>query len=590
MFKQEYPRPQFERESYINLNGEWSCHISRKCPCYRSDRENYEHTHSKGFEKKINVPFAPETPLSGLNEQDVIDSIYYHRQFSLDNSLKNKRIILHFGAVFYHSEVYIDGKMVGFHDGGSSSFSFDITDFVNFEAPINLVVKATANLQDGSIPSGKQSSYITSYTCFYHRTTGIWQTVWIEAVDKYSLLSVKTLWNDADSELIFTPEYRAIAKGLKLNISLTSPNGCTVSKTFKALQGIPLQFKVENPLLWDTENPNLYGIEYKLMLDGNVVDKVVSYTGLRTIEVIGNRVYLNGKSLYQRLVLDQGFYPESNWTSPSDEALVKDIKLSQAAGFNGARLHQKVFEERFFYHADRLGYIVWGESPSWGLDYNNQGLPHRNFLSEWGEIIKRDINHPCIIAWTPLNETYFFENPHNHRRLHQDAYNLCKAIDPTRPVNDSSGYIHYITDLWTVHTYIQNPEELKKQLTPVDGEVFRNYPNFESKYKGQPYLVDEYGGIKWDPDTQLDINLAKAQNLKSWGYGDSVKSEEEFFERLEALTNVILSLPHISGYCYTQLTDVEQEKNGVYFYSRKEKFPIGKFKRIFEKKPCDFDL
>lgn len=588
--KTKYPRPQFERNSFINLNGTWTLHVSHKCPCYRTNEINTENVNSNGFEDRIIVPFAPETYASGLEVKDIIDTLYYQRTINIPQEAEGKRVILNFGAVFYHCEVFIDGVCIGFHDGGSSSFSFDITEYVKPAMEANLVVKTSANLQDGSIPSGKQSSYMTSYTCFYHRTSGIWQTVWIEIVDKYSLTSVKTVWNEETSEITFFPEYRNIAEKQRLSVIVKDPTGKIFKTETKAYQGLPFSIKIATPLLWEPGDPNLYDITYTVINDGETVDKVHSYCGLRTVEVIGNKVYLNGKSLYQRLVLDQGFYPDTNWTSPNDEALENDIRLSMAAGFNGARLHQKVFEERFFYHADKLGYLVWAESPSWGLDYNNEALPQRNFLHEWIEIVKRDLNHPSIITWTPLNETYFFKNPLAHRRLHKEAYEICKALDPTRPVNDASGYIHYITDLWTVHTYIQNPKELKEQLEPKEGKVFRNYPDNESSYTGQPYFVDEYGGVKWDPSTQEKADLSNAQNLESWGYGKAVRNEDEFFCRVEELTNTILSLEHISGYCYTQLTDVEQEKNGVYFYSREKKFDIARFNKIFSKKPSGYEL
>lgn len=588
--KDKYPRPQFERRSFINLNGWWTCHISRKAMCYRNSDIDRERVESKGFEDRILVPFAPETPLSGLCVQDVIDCIYYHRQLELEKVTKDERVILNFGAVFHHCEVYIDGQQVGFHDGGSSSFSFDITEHVRSGGVHDLVVKATSNLQDGSIPSGKQSSYMTSYTCFYHRTTGIWQTVWIERVSRYALEKVRTNWNVDTQELCFAPSFRALKRGLVLETEVRSPSGKVFQTRTKATSQATYHVHIDAPELWEPGNPALYDITYRL-LDGDlVIDEVHSYAGLRTIEVEGNQIYLNGRKLYQRLVLDQGFYPDGNWSAPSDEALEDDIKLSMAAGFNGARLHQKVFEERFFYHADRLGYLVWAESPSWGLDYNDAGLPARNFLSEWKEIVERDVNHPSIIAWTPLNETFYFRNALSHRRLHKEAYELCRTIDPTRPVNDASGYIHYMTDLWTVHSYIQDPEQLSQTLSLKDGKPFRNYPDLEADYEGQPYLVDEYGGIKWDPETQGNGSLSKSQNLQSWGYGDAVHSEDEYFARLEKLTQAILSQDHICGYCYTQLTDVEQEKNGVYFYDRSKKFDTERFRAIFSRKPEGYEI
>ena len=590
MNRNAYPRPQFQRDEWVCLNGEWTYTLSRKSFCYRNEDINPRRVNSTGFDKKINVPFAPETELSGAMENELINGIYYHRKLEIPSAWENKKILLHFGAVFYHAEVYIDGKQAGFHDGGSSSFTVDITGFVKAGAESNLVVKATADLQDGSIPSGKQSSYISSYECFYQRTTGIWQSVWMEAVSPYALKKVKTVWNESTSTVCFSPEFYSMKRGLKLCVTIRDKNGRSSKAETAAAEGIPFFISVEKPELWEPGKPDLYSIEYVLYDGEEEIDRVSSYMGLRTIMVEGNRIFLNGKMLYLRLVLDQGFYPEGNWTAPGDEALENDIKLSMAAGFNGARLHQKVFEERFFYHADRLGYLVWAESPSWGLDYNDMGLPARNFLAEWREIVERDVNHPSIIAWTPLNETFYFRNAHAHRRIHKEAYDIVKSIDTTRPVNDSSGYIHYITDLWTVHTYEQDPEKLRKQLEVKDDGPFRNYPAEESEYSGQPYLVDEYGGVKWDPETQSDEYLSLSQNLQSWGYGQAPRGSEEYLKRVKELTQAILSLPHITGYCYTQLTDVEQEKNGLYFYDRKPKFSPEKYYEIFSRKRDEYDL
>ena len=257
------------------------------------------------------------------------------------------------------------------------------------------------------------------------------------------------------------------------------------------------------------------------------------------------------------------------------------------AGFNGARLHQKVFEERFHYWADRLGYLTWGEFPSWGFglwggDPHQAGAPSAisawNFMSEWREVVERDLNHPSIIAWTPLNETRECHDWNTHNRFHADIYDLTKTIDPTRPVNETSGYVHVKTDLWTVHNYEQVPEKLKAQLTPDKKEgVWRNFPDKDVKYQGQPYLVDEFGGIKWV------VGTAFAEN--TWGYGEAPKSLDEVYRRLEGQINALLSLKHIKGYCYTQLTDVEQEQNGIYNYDRSEKFDMKKIKKIFEKNP-----
>ncbi len=351
--------------------------------------------------------------------------------------------------------------------------------------------------------------------------------------------------------------------------------------------GDPLVVDVPSPRLWSVDDPALYSLSLTVSdASGEIVDEVDSYAGMRKVHLDGNRLFLNNEPIYLRLVLDQGFYPDGIWTAPSDDALRRDIELSQAAGFNGARLHQKVFEERFLYWADRLGYLLWGESASWGLDYCRDGMPHRNFLSEWREIVERDRNHPSIIAWTPLNETRHYRDPRAHERLHTDAYSICKVLDPTRPVNDVSGYIHHITDLYTVHDYTQDPDEFSRTMADQPGRgVFVKYPEWDAPYRGQPYYVDEFGGIKWNPDSRSEGTNTAGQNTVSWGYGQAPQSIEEFYTRLEGLVRALIDKDHIAGWCYTQLTDVEQEQNGIYFYDRTPKFDMDRISAIFRMRP-----
>jgi len=296
---------------------------------------------------------------------------------------------------------------------------------------------------------------------------------------------------------------------------------------------------------------------------------------MRKVHIKGNQIFLNNMPYYLRFVLDQGFYPSVIWTAPTDAALKKDIELSMKAGFNGARLHQKVFEERFHYWADKLGYLTWGESSSWGIDPNN-GTASRNFLTEWEEIITRDRNHPSIIAWTPFNEAW--SRGEENKRLIANAYDLTHLLDTTRPVNDSSGGLHVKTDLWTEHTYEQDPQKLEEllKLSGDSGVWIRDFDK-STDYNGQPYLIDEYGGIKWIP------SIEKQHADDSWGYGKDPTTLEEYYNRLEGLTDVLLSMKHICGFCYTQLTDVEQEQNGIYNFDRSEKFDMKRIHDILTK-------
>ncbi len=579
----EHPKPQFMRDEWINLNGEWTFRTENRQPFHVRSETLAAACESTGFDRTITVPFAPESPLSGVGEKEFITSMWYHRTVEVPATWEGKAILLHFGAVFYQAEVFLDGKFVGRHVGGSVSFHFDISAFVSAGKSHNLVVAVTNNLWDGTQPSGKQSWKYDHYGCFYTRTTGIWQTVWLEAMDPVGFEGVQII-PDADSgRFTFIPRFRALASGQtwEAAVSFAGAEACATRST--AADGMPLQVEVPDPKRWEPGTPALYDIEFRVLNSGGkVIDRVKSYAGLRKVHIEGSTLFLNDEPVYLRLVLDQGFYPDGIWTAPSDAALKRDIELSIKAGFNGARLHQKVFEERFLYWADKMGYLLWGESASWGLDYNQDGMPHRNFLSEWREIVARDRNHPAIIAWTPFNETRNYSDPKAHQRLHDDAYYICKMLDPTRPVNDASGYIHHITDLYTVHNYTQDPKALSALLADTpDRGVFRNFPENDAPYTGQPYYIDEFGGIKWNPETQNDSAMGEGQNLQSWGYGRAPRSLEEFYSRLEGLVKSVTNHTHIAGWCYTQLTDVEQEQNGIYFFDRTPKFDIERIRKIF---------
>lgn len=575
----EYPRPQFERSEWINLNGQWSYtfDFSRS----GMDRELFR---SEGFDGQITVPFAPQSELSGVGFTDFIPEMWYQRRLEIPADWDGKRILLHFGAVDYIASIYIDGRIAGRHWGGSSSFTVDITRLVSTGKTHNLVIRVEDDERSGEYAKGKQCGRFASFGCEYTRTTGIWQTVWMEAVHKDGLKDVYVIPDLDQSRFVFRPEYYAVQQGQKLRIRIID-NGKTVSeKTIPATAQSQAELTVKKVKTWSPEAPFLYDIEYDVLsAEGKVIDHVKAYAGMRKIQVIGNRIYLNDEPVYLRLVLDQGFYPDGIWTAPTDEALKRDIELSMAAGFNGARLHQKIFEPRFHYWADRLGYLTWGESASWGANINRIGSA-RNFLTEWEETVVRDRNHPSIIMWTPFNETW--EHPDNREaareacRFVSDVYDLTKNLD-YRPCHDVSGNYHVKTDIFSVHQYEQDPGKFSAWIAPVDGKVRQHdLENREVEYDGQPYLVDEYGGIKWVVGQEF--------SEISWGYGNAPKTIEEVYERMEDLTDAILYFDHICGYCYTQLTDVEQEQNGIYNYDRTEKFDMDRIRAIFSKVPKGF--
>ena len=569
----EYPRPQFERTDWVNLNGQWTFEMD-----FGASGEQRGWTNAKGLSKKITVPFCPESELSGIGYTDFIPCVWYQRNINIPAEWNGKKILLHFGAADYETKVYVDGKMVGEHKGAGSSFNFDITSYVKAGQQANLVVRVYDNLRGGMQPGGKQCTALYSAGCSYTRVTGIWQTVWMEAVNEQALKNVFAIPDIDQQQLVVRPEFYNEGNNNTLTVEVKDGKKTVAKRTSRASNQSTIVLPIKNAHLWSPEDPYLYDVKYTVKnAQGEVIDEVSSYMGMRKVHISGGYFYLNNKPYFQRLVLDQGYYPDGIWTAPSDEALRQDIEMSKAVGFNGARLHQKVFEERYYYWADKLGYLTWGEEASWVLNINNE-LAVRNFLTEWAEIVVRDRNHPSLVTWTPLNETWN-ATPGVYVRFVNDLYDLTKAIDPTRPINDASGDSHVKTDIWSVHDYTREPDKLIANHTIKAGvEPYRNMKDkdFLSKYEGQPYMVDEFGGLPWIP---------KEERANSWGYGANIDTVEEFYSILEKEIDALKACKHVVGFCYTQITDVEQEKNGIYYYNRKPKFDTARVKAIFEKIP-----
>ncbi len=573
----EYPRPQFERADWMNLNGTWSYEFDfSKSGIERSLFTN------EGFGKTILVPFCPESPLSGVNHKDFIDAMWYQRKLSIPEAWAGKRILLNFGGVDYKSTIYINGQQAFVHYGGSSSFSVDITSYVTPGSTDNLVVYVEDDLRSGLQTSGKQSHRLHSYSCLYTRVTGIWQTVWLEAVSKGGLKSCSITPDLDNKQFVFEPVFYDLDQESSLKIRILDNGKEVFSQTTPAGNSSFIIGKLKNIKTWSPESPFLYDIEFSVLNSkGQTIDKVNSYAGMRKAELRGKTFYLNNKPYYQRLVLDQGYYPDGQWTAPDDTQLRRDIELGKEAGFNGARLHQKVFEPRYFYWADKLGYLTWGESASWGVNWTDP-VAARNMISEWEECIHRDYNAPSLIAWSPLNETWMEDVDGQRARLTNDLYFMTKRIDRTRPVITVSGGYHAgFTDIYAEHTYVQDPVLLYNQLAPnEEGYPYVFRPDQSAPYKGEAYMVDEFGGIQWIKEMKLpEVNDQK----EFWGYGEPPKTLEEFYKRLEEQVNVILSLDHITGFCYTQIVDVELEKNGIYTYDRNKKFDRSRIYKIFTK-------
>ncbi len=580
----EHPQPQFERSNWINLNGIWNFAMQTKV---ETPRENWKIV-PEVFDRKITVPFAPESKLSGIGYTDFIQGVWYKRKFSVPAEWKGMRIFVHFGGVDFDSRVWINNQIVGRNVGGDVPFEYEITKVLKPEEN-EIIVYAYDNVLSTNQPMGKQSDKQPPSGTRYTRTTGIWQTVWLEARPQKYIDQVFIVPNLDNGSFSVTPNFSEAGFGDKFEVVISSPDGKKVaSVSAPAVNGAPLIVKIAHPHAWSPSDPFLYNLELILRPTSGASDLVKSYSGLRKFHIEGNKLFLNNKPIFLRMVLDQGFYPDGVWTAPTDEALKNDIQLSMAAGFNSARLHQKVFEPRFHYWADKLGYLTWGEFPDWGGIRNfkdREGLLNQE--NEWRQAIVRDRNHPSILAWTPFNETSgaAANDIEFYRTTVRNFYDLTHALDPTRPVNTTSGYVNVVTDIFTVHDYDQNPVTFKARYATVDPEnpgkaPLRN-PEIAMPYSGQPYIVDEYGGTYWLPgyaDLKLpEAGISKPNSRNFIGYG---KTSKEIIDIIKSLTEVLLNNPNISGFTYCQLTDVEGEVNGIYYYDRKPKFDIKTIRAI----------
>lgn len=555
----EHPQPQLQRKNWENLNGEWE--FAFDFGKSGIDRKLWENEHLEG---KILVPFCPESELSGIGHKDFIPAVWYKRKVRLDAQQLGGRVLLHFGAVDYDCRVWVNGREAGRHRGGYTSFAFDVTDCVS-EGENDLTVYAQDDTRSGKQPKGKQSGLYFSHGCDYTRTTGIWQTVWMEFVPKAYIQKVWYYPNLAQRSLGIRAT--VAGSGVLTAEAFYEGKSCGTARAAVGAGNVLLTLPLDELHLWEPGQGRLYDLKLTFGQD-----EVQSYFGMREIALDGEKVRINGKSVFQRLVLDQGFYPDGIYTAPSDEALRRDVELSLAAGFNGARLHQKVFEPRFLYHCDRSGYLVWGEQANWGLDVSApDGL--KCFLPEWMEALERDFNHPAIVGWCPFNETWDYEGRKQDDDLLRIVYRMTKQYDTTRPCIDTSGNYHVETDIYDLHDYEQDPEVFAGHYESFakEGALRDNHAARQTPVPGIPAFISEYGGIKWD---------VEGSNEASWGYGDGPKTEGEFIARYKGLTDALLDNPHMFGFCYTQLYDVEQETNGLYTYGRKPKFDMETFRKI----------
>jgi beta-galactosidase/beta-glucuronidase len=593
----EHPRPQFVRPDWLSLNGEWEFEIDQ------ADSGLERGLRDREFERRITVPFAPESELSGIGVTDFLEAVWYRRRVTVPPSWRGKRALLHFQAVDHDATVWVNGVEVARHRGGFTPFTADLHGVADPGEQAEIVVRAR-DPHLGSQARGKQATWYANSGCHYTRTTGIWQTVWLEAVPEVHLRRPRITPDVGGSMFHLALPLSANRPGWTVRALLSDASGeVTVASARADLDLAPrlvLQVPPDRLRLWEPGDAHLYGLQLELLdTDGSVVDSATSYAALRSVTVDGLQVLVNGRRVFQRLVLDQGYWPESLMTAPNEDALVADILLAREAGFNGARLHQKVFEERYLYHADRLGHLVWAEFGDWGAagsDRVDVQQPTASFVTQWLEVVERDYSHPSIVGWCPLNET--------HQSLHDRITDLddvtramflaTKAADSSRPVLDASGYSHRVpeTDVYDSHLYEQDPKLFAQQVEGLaDGRPHRNLlpdgREMSVPYRGQPYFCSEFGGVWWAPET--DGSASGEDDTESWGYGQRPANEEEFYERFAGLVDVLLDDPLMFGYCYTQLTDVFQEHNGLYRFDRSRKLDTARLREV-QARPAAYEV
>ena len=565
-----YPRPQFVRDSWLSLNGKWK---------FVFDDENVGE--EKQFFNKfpnsneILVPFTYETKMSGINDEKVHENIWYSNDINI-NVEKDKNIILHFEGSDFVTKLWINGNYVGMNIGGYHRFSFDITKFI-VDGKNNFTIKVEDSLSKVQ-PRGKQRYKNESFKCWYIQTTGIWKTIWIESVSKNHIVSVKNTPDydnkNIEIELVTNISEKDITN-FEIETEILFDNKIVNSKKQiiedKILKYNVNIYGVENNdeiNFWSPENPNLYDINYKLYYKGNIIDEVSSYFGIRKISIENSKIFLNNKELYLKMILDQGYWPDSHLTPPSEEAIIKDINIVKKYGYNGIRKHQKIEDERFLYYCDINGILVWSEMANC-YEFNDKSIEY--FMNEWIKVVKQNYNHPSIITWVPINESWGIPNvsvQKNEQNFANSLYYITKSIDKTRPVISNDGWEHTISDIITIHDYKQDPELLYNEYNDDNLDVLNNRRAYNTihklfsenyVYNGQPIIMSEYGGITLNSD-------------KGWVYGNPVKSEKEFLDRFEKLNDAIIKTKYICGYCYTQLTDVQQESNGLVYDDRNDKF------------------
>jgi beta-galactosidase/beta-glucuronidase len=573
----EHPRPDFVRPAWTSLNGTWEFQFDDR----NQGLAEKWYKQKKPFGRTIQVPYCFQSKLSGIGDTSFHDVFWYKRIFGVPSDWKGKRIRLNFGAVDYRCQVWVNGESQGLHEGGQTAFSFEITPSLNQGGENTIVVRAEDPSIDLSIPRGKQYWEPRSRGIWYTRTSGIWQPMWLEAVPDLFLERVIIRPNIDEASVRVETRLSRFIPGVSFRVQVDFNGEFQASSETRCngeLSSVTIQLPAQR--LWSPERPDLYNAVLELHQGDSLIDSVQSYFGQRKISTRDGRVFLNNRSYFLKMVLDQGYWPESILTPPTDDAIQYDIRMTKALGFNGVRKHQKVEDPRYLYWADKMGLLVSGEmanAQAFNEDYESR------MIKEWTDIVLQDINHPCVISWYPINESWGVPQLHsNHRQQDhmRSLYYITRSLDPTRLVVDNDGWDHSeATDLFTIHDYAPKGEILESRYAALPGVVDKPIPGQAaflvegSHYNGTPFVMSEFGGIAYRPSGMMGKS-------DEWGYSGIEPTEEAFLSRFENLVKALRRLPLMAGYCYTQLTDVEQEINGLMTYDRKPRIDPEKIRKL----------
>ncbi len=572
----EYPRPDFERAAWLSLNGVWEFDFDD----HNTGLSERWYARKTALPKSITVPYCFQSRLSGIGDTSFHDVMWYRRTFEVPRDWKGRHVRLDFGAVDYRCQVWINGEMIGSHEGGQTPFSFDITSLLASGNQNVAVVRAEDPSTDRSIPRGKQYWAPKSASIWYTRTSGIWQSVWLEAVPDPCLESAAVRPNVDESSVTMDVRVSRVLPDLRLRVRVDSGNEFqAAAETRVGGEWNSVAIRLPAQRLWSPERPNLYDATLELSRGGTLLDSVKTYFGQRKISTRDGKVLLNNRPYFLKMVLDQGYWPESELTPPTDEAIQYDIRMTKEFGFNGARKHQKVEDPRFLFWADRMGLLVSGEMANaqvFSEDYVQR------MVREWMDVLLRDLSHPSIISWYPINESWGVPQVHSNRRQQdhmRSLYYLTRSLDTSRLIVDNDGWDHSeATDLFTIHDYAPRGEILEAHLAGLPEAAARDRPGEPAllieggRYNGTPFVISEFGGIAY----RIPGSVAKSEQ---WGYSGVEPTEEAFLARFDGLVKALRRVPAVAGYCYTQLTDVEQEINGLMTYDRKPKVEPEKIKK-----------